>query len=169
MQTKETGSQLHSLLSQAKNNTTLWIGHLQADPNDHFAGQTFTCTSEGRLDNIQLFAETVQRPCDIQLSLHEFDNGSKTWGPAIGESNLEVEKSDQQQWIRFPLPALHLKKEATYGFRVHTDNGMVGLGEAVTSNQSPFTFGYEWNGDSDNDLGRYYSFFSLAFKIYMRA
>ena len=167
MQTQPLSSR--PVLSQAKNNTTLWIGHLKTDPIDHIAGQTFTCPTEGVMDNIQLYASAVQCPGDIQLSLHEFDVKSKTWGPAIAEANLEVEKADQQKWIRFGLPALPLKKESHYGFRLHTKNSMIGLGEASSGNQSPFSFGHEWSADSKDQYGYYYSYFSLTFKIEMRA
>jgi hypothetical protein len=41
---------------------------------------------------------------------------------------------------------------------------MIGLGEAATGTKQPFT-GHEWNGDSTNQRGRFYSYFSLAFKV----
>lgn len=169
METFKPGSHPRPVLTQAENNTTLWIGHLQTDPTDHFGGQTFTCPAEGKLDNIQLYAAAVQYPGDIQLTLHEFDEASKTWGPAIGESSCTVEKKDNQRWIRFSLPPLQLNKSATYGFRVYTSNAMVGLGEAACDNRHPFTFGHEWNADSTNQKGHYYSYFSLAFKVELRA
>ena len=157
------------LLTQAEKNTTLWIGHLESDPTDHFGGQTFTCPADGQLDNIQLFAAAVQHPGDIQLTLHEFNPGSKTWGPSIAQSVFSVKKGDDHQWIRFILPQLQLRKAATYGFRVQTNDAMVGLGEAACDNQHPFTFGHEWNADSTNQRGHYFSYFSLAFKVEMRA
>lgn len=163
------GSHPRPVLTQVENNTTLWIGHLQTDPTDHFGGQTFTCPAEGQLDNIQLFAAAVQYPGDIQLSLHEFDPINKTWGPSLGQCTLAVEKEDNHKWIRFLLPTLELKKESTYGFRVKTHNALVGLGEAACDNKHPFTFGHEWNADSINQHGHYYSYFSLAFKVELRA
>lgn len=163
------GSHPRPVLTQVENNTTLWIGHLQTDPTDHFGGQTFTCPVKGQLDNIQLFAAAVQYPGDIQLSLHEFDPITKTWGPSLGQCTLAVEKEDNHKWIRFSLPTLELKKEATYGFRLKTHNALVGLGEAACDNQHPFTFGHEWNADSINQRGHYYSYFSLAFKVELRA
>jgi hypothetical protein len=169
METFKPGSHPKPVLTQAENNTTLWIGHLQSDPTDHFGGQTFTCPADGQLDNIQLYAAAIQYPGDIQLTLHEFDPDSKSWGPAIGESSLNIGKADHQKWIRFSLPPVHLKKAATYGFRVYTTNAMVGLGEAACNNQHPFTFGHEWNADSRNQRGHYYSYFSLAFKVELRA
>lgn len=169
METFKEGSHLRPVITQAENNTTLWIGHLLNDPTDHFGGQTFTCPSDGLLDNIQLFAATVQYPGDIELTLHEFDPNSRNWGPSLGQSILPIGKTDHHKWIRFSLPTLTLKKEKTYGFRVHTDNAMVGLGEAVCDNQHPFTFGHEWSADSTNRQGHFYSYFSLAFKVELRA
>lgn len=157
------------ILTQTENNTTLWIGHLHSDPTDHFGGQTFTCPAEGFLDNIQLYAATVQYPGVIHLTLHEFDISSKTWGASIGRSSVNVQKDDREKWIRFSLPPLQLNKATTYGFRVHTSNAMIGLGEAATGTQHPFTFGHEWNADSKNERGHYYSYFSLAFKVELRA
>lgn len=176
METVKTGSpsskpglSSRPVLTQAENNTTLWIGHLQTDPTDHFGGQTFVCPAEGILDNIQLYAAAVQYPGKIQLTLHEFDLSSKTWGPAIGESAFYVQKADHEKWIQFSLPPLPLKKETTYGFRVHTADAMIGLGEAARDNKHPFTFGHEWHGSSKNQEGHFYSYFSLAFKVELRA
>lgn len=165
MQTMKKSSHPRPLLSQAQNNTTLWIGHLNTDPNDHFAGQTFICPSEGQLDNIQLYSAAVQYPGEVVLTLHEFDTGSKTWGPSIGSSILEVQKGDHDKWIRFGLPSVHLHKDITYAFRLQTNKAMVGLGEAASGNKDPFTFGHAWSGDSKNEKGHYYSYFSLAFKV----
>jgi hypothetical protein len=169
METFNTGSHPRPVISQAKNNTTLWIGHLQSDPTDHYGGQTFTCPSDGQLDNIQLYASAIQYPGEVRLTLHEFNPETKTWGPSLAESSLEVKKDDNDKWIRFHLSSLQLNRASTYGFRVHTSNGMIGLGEAACDNQDPFTFGHEWNADSVNQRGHYYSYFSLAFKVELRA
>jgi hypothetical protein len=162
------GSHPKPVLTQAENNTTLWIGHLPTDPRDHYAGQTFTCPATGELDNIQLFMSSVYHPGEVQLSLHEFDPDQKTWGPAVATSRTEIDRQDVDQWVRFDFPSPHLQKASTYGFRVYTSNAMVGLGEAACDNQHPFTFGHEWSGDSANQQGRYFSYFSLAFKIEMK-
>lgn len=169
MQTTKNSSHPRPVLSQAQNNTTLWIGHLKTDPTDHFAGQTFTCPDEGQLDNIQLYSAAVQYGGEIMLSLHEFDPASRQWGPAIGNSALKVHKGDHAKWIRFGLPPVQLRKGITYGFRVHANEAMVGLGEAASGTKHPFTFGHEWSGDSRNERGHYYSYFSLAFKVELRA
>ena len=41
---------------------------------------------------------------------------------------------------------------------------MVGIGEAASDAQRPFT-GHEWSADSKNQQGNFYSYFSLAFKV----
>ncbi|HET9430192.1 MAG TPA: hypothetical protein VFO70_03395, partial [Chitinophagaceae bacterium] len=84
MKNSEHRSQARPLLSQSRNNTTLWIGHLHTDPKDHFAGQTFICPSSGILDNIQILTSVVQKPGNVHLTLHEFDPKSRTWGTTIG-------------------------------------------------------------------------------------
>lgn len=157
------------VLTQAENNTTLWIGHLQADPTDHFAGQTFKCPSEGLLNNIQVYSAAVSQPGELALTLHEFDPESKTWGPSMGNSTLTLDHNDESRWIRFELQPVALKKDATYGFRLYTSNAMVGIGEAASGNQSPFPYGYEWSADSIDQKGHFFSYFSLAFKVEMCA
>ena len=160
--TKHSG---HRILSQTENNTTLWIGHLVSDPNDHFAGQTFICPADGLVNNIQVYSSSVHQPGDIGLTLHEFDNASKTWGPAIGNATIFLQKGDDARWIRFGLQPVSLKKDATYAFRLQTNNALIGIGEAAHHSKQPFLFGHEWKGDSKNERGDYYRYFSLAFKV----
>ena len=62
METKKHSSHSRPVLSQAQNNTTLWIGHLKPHAHDHLAGQTFICPSEGLVNNIQVFASAVTQP-----------------------------------------------------------------------------------------------------------
>jgi hypothetical protein len=163
MQSTKPSSQ--PVLSQTRNNTTLWIGHLQTDPHDHFAGQTFTCPAEGLVNNIQVYSSTVHQPGDVALTLHEFDATTKTWGPSIGDASMFLQKGDDARWVRFYLPPVSVKKDGSYGFRLRTSNAMIGFGEAASHAQQPFTFGHEWSGDSKNEKGHYFSYFSLAFKV----
>lgn len=165
METTIPGSR-HSrpVLTQDKNNSTSWIGHLQADPNDHFAGQIFVCPSAGSLDNIQLYASAVQQPGQLLLTLYEFDQHFKTWGKTLGSSAVPVEKEDASKWVRFSLPGLDLQQGSAYAFRVQAQEAMIGLGEAATANQQPFS-GPEWTADSANQHGRFYSYFNLMFRV----
>jgi hypothetical protein len=165
MKTTKHDSQRRPLLTQTQNNTTLWIGHLQTDPTDHFAGQTFKSPSDGLLDNIQVYSSAVQQPGEISLTLHEFDNKTKTWGSSIGSSAMELQRGDDAKWIRFKLQPVTLHRDAVYGFRLQTSNALIGIGEAATGTKHPFTFGHEWSGDSKNMQGHFFTYFSLAFKV----
>jgi hypothetical protein len=157
------------VLTQTENNTTLWIGHLSTDPTDHFAGQTFRCPAEGLLSNIQIYSAAVTQPGELALSLHEFEPQSKSWGPSLGNTSVELERDDESRWIRFQLQPVALYRDRTYGFRIYTPNAMVGIGEAASANQRPFPFGHEWSGDSTNQAGHFFAYFSLAFKVEMCA
>ncbi|HNR15108.1 MAG TPA: hypothetical protein PKG90_00450 [Chitinophagaceae bacterium] len=165
METKKHSSHSRPVLSQAQNNTTLWIGHLKPHSHDRLAGQTFICPSEGLVNNIQVYASAVTQPGEVALTLHEFDPSTNTWGPAIGNTSRPVDKNDGTHWIRFELEPIALKKDATYGFRLQTNDGIVGIGEAASGNKHPFTFGQAWNGYSSNDRGEFFRYFSLAFKV----
>jgi len=163
MQTTNRSNQ--PILSQTENNTTLWIGHLKPDTNDHIAGQTFKCPSDGIVNNIQVYSSTVQEPGDLALTLHEFDVASQSWGSAIADANMYLQKGDDARWIRFGLAPVELKKDATYGFRLQTENAFIGIGEAASHAKQPFSFGNEWKSDNAGSKGHFYSYFSLAFKV----
>jgi hypothetical protein len=162
---KHAGHTTRPLLTQTKNNTTLWIGHLKSDPTDHFAGQTFHCNTDGKLDNIQVFADAVQLPGEINLSLHAFDSSSKTWGEVLCNAKVNIHRNDESKWIRFDLPGIELNTGKTYGFRLNTNDAMVAIGEAASHSKQPFVFGQEWKADSGDKKGHFYSYFSLVFKI----
>ncbi|MFZ9388209.1 MAG: hypothetical protein ACO25B_10035 [Chitinophagaceae bacterium] len=157
------------ILSQTENNTTLWIGHLTNDTNDRLAGQTFSCPSDGLLDNIQVYSSAVTQPGEVVLTLHEFDPETKSWGPAIAESRHNIEKVDALHWIRFDLEPVGLQKDRHYGFRLQTEQGIIGIGEAVSHAQRPFPFGQAWSSDTGRAGERFFSYFSLAFKVEMCA
>src|SRR5690349_12683806 len=103
------------IITQTENNTTLWVGHLQTDPTEHYAGQIFQCPVHGELDNIQIYSSAVQYPGEIVLSLHQFDEDSKQWGNSLGTATVTVEKNDEKKWLRFNLPPMPLHKNQTYG------------------------------------------------------
>ena len=158
------------VLTQTENNKTLWVGHLKHGINDHIAGQTFTCPSEGILNNIQVYSAAVTRPGELLLTLHEFDTETKTWGPAIGRSNVRMEIKDISRWIHFELEPVALKKNVAYGFRLHAPEAFIGIGEAAHQSKDPFHFGMAWNGGSNQpEKGLYFNYFSLAFKVEMCA
>jgi len=102
----------------------------------------------------------------LTLSLHSFDPQNKSWGPLLASSTVDVEKIDNERWIRFELPPMPLHEDEMYGFRIYANNTMVALGEAAAGNQNPFS-GEEWHADSVDQAGHYYRYFSLAYKIEM--
>ena len=104
METRNRSNRSRPLITQIQNNTTLWIGHLQTDPTDHFAGQTFRCPLSGDLDNIQIFSSAVQNPGQLTLSVHLFDPEKRSWGPLLASATVEVERIDNERWIRFDAP-----------------------------------------------------------------
>jgi len=166
METMQRVGRPNPVITQVENNTTIWVGHLQTDPTDHFAGQTFTCPCSGDLNNIQVYSAAVQSPGEIMLSLHAFDEEKKSWGPVLASATREIEKNDEEKWIRFELPPMPLHKNDNYGFRLYANNAMVAIGEAAA--QSPFK-GKEWHANSNDQYGHYFNYFSLAFKVEMCA
>jgi hypothetical protein len=157
------------VLTQVENNTTFWIGHLLADPDDHIAGQTFQCPANGELDNIQVLSSIVHIPGKLTLTLHDFDPVKKNWGPAIRTSTLILEKDYDSKWIQFAMQPLTLIKDKTYAFRLQTPDALIAIGEAASVTTRPFSYGQEWTGSSADLKGHYFTYFSLAFKVEMRA
>ncbi|HEV8286319.1 MAG TPA: hypothetical protein VGQ09_18555 [Chitinophagaceae bacterium] len=164
METYRSSHGSRPVITQVQNNTTLWIGHLQTDPTDHFAGQTFICPANGELDNIQVYSAAVQNPGEMVLTLHVFDAENKTWGPILASAIKEIGKSDEEKWIRFGLPPMPVHRYETYGFRLHANDALIAIGEAAAGRLNPFT-GQEWHADSGDQNGHYYNYFSLAFKV----
>jgi hypothetical protein len=157
------------LLSQIKNNTGYWLGHLPADPCERFAGQTFECPEESVLDNIQVYINAVQQPGQVNLTLHFFDTLTKTWGPVISSAEVIITKKDQGHWVRFTLHPLTIQKGTTYAFRLQSHDALIAIGEAAWPIKEPFAAGREWTGDAGNPAGNFYTYFSLAFKVEIRA
>jgi hypothetical protein len=170
METPKSGRRSLPVITQTENNTTLWVGHLQHDQEDHFAGQTFTCPSAGVLDNIQVYSTAVHHEGELLMTVHEFNEETNNWGPALGSSAFEIEKNDNARWIRFSLPPVDLRQGSTYGFRISSGgHAMVGLGEAAAAAKRPFAAGKEWNATSRNLIGNFLSYFSLAYKVELSA
>lgn len=165
----KTNSNSRPILSQTENNATLWIGHLANSTNDLLAGQTFSCPSDGLLNNIQVYSTAVTQPGAVELTLHEFDPETKSWSQPISQSVLNIESNDTSKWLRFELEPVQLRKDGNYAFRLHTDNGIIGFGEGIRHAHKPFTFGQAWSSDSGRKGEKFFSYFSLAFKVEMCA
>jgi len=170
METNHSKSQLNTAIQQVTNNATSWIGHRHGETKSRLSGQTFVCPTEGDLDCIEIFSSHVTNNGPVELTLHAFDTENKTWGPALKSSIVEFTKGDTGKWISFPLTGLHLQKGMSYGFRLKSETGLVGVGEAAgNTKQVPFVGGQEWTASSEDQRGRYYSYLSLAFKVELRA
>jgi hypothetical protein len=169
MEISSQSNQPHSILSQIRNNTGYWLGHLPADPYERFAGQTFECPADSVLDNIQVYINSVQRTGQVNLTLHVFDSKTKTWGQIISSAAVTISKKDQSRWVRFVLHPVTIHKNNAYAFRLQSSDALIAIGEAAWPIKEPFSAGQEWTGDTGNPAGNFYTYFSLAFKVEIRA
>jgi hypothetical protein len=162
--------QLKAVVQQVTNNTTSWIGHRHGENKSRETGQTFVCPAEGELDSIEILSSYVTNDGPVELSLHQFDPVRKIWGPALKNSTVQFKQHDTGKWISFPLNGIHLEKEKTYGFRLKSKSGLVGVGEAAGyANHEPLNGGQEWTAVEGDQKGDFYSYLSLAFKVELRA
>ncbi|MFN8306274.1 MAG: hypothetical protein U0T79_05835 [Ferruginibacter sp.] len=170
METKQSKSHLRAVVQQVTNNTTSWIGHWKGETKNRVSGQTFLCPSEGELDCIEVFSSHVTNSGPVELAIHAFDAEKKSWGPVLAASQVEFNNMDTGKWISFPLNGLRLQKGMTYGFRLRSDTGLVGIGEAAGSvNHLPYKEGMGWASPSEELPGSFYTYLSLAFKVELRA
>ena len=157
-------------LEQNTNNATTWIGSFPGVSNDVSKGQTFTSPTEGEIQTIEVFSSLVPEPGKVLLTLHNFDTETKTWGPSLGSSSVDFKKEDTGKWVAFNLPALRIIKGKTYGFKLEGNNSFVGIGEAAGSFKQPaFSSGQEWKFSGSNNQPDSFTYFSLAFKVGLRA
>lgn len=161
---------LKAVVQQVNNNTTSWIGHKHGDNKSRETGQTFVCPTEGELDSIEVLSAHVTNDGPVDLTLHEFNPDRKSWGPALKSSTVQFKQHDTGKWIAFPLHGTHLEKGKTYGFRLKSKAGLVGVGEAAGyANHEPLNGGQEWTAVDGDQQGDFYSYLSLAFKVELRA
>ena len=169
MKTTTSGNHLHPALEQLHRNTCRWIGHLNSGSAIHLAGQTFQCPEDGSLKKIQVYFIAVSRPGKLILTLHEFDKQRKNWGQVLSSAEIEVDENDTENWMQFPFQSVQLHKDNTYGFRLMSPDTLVAIGEAAWSSKNPFVYGEEWNINNIENKDHYYRYFSLAFKVELRA
>ncbi len=170
METNHSKLNLKAVIQQVNHNATSWIGHSFGDTKNHISGQTFTCPATGQLDSIQVFSECVTINGPVNLTVHSFDAVTKNWGPALETSSVQFDTTYTGKWVSFPLHGLLLNAGKVYGFRMKSEAGLIGVGEAAGSFDQPTNIGgQEWSADSDNQQGNYYSYLTLAFKVALRA
>lgn len=162
-------SQTKPVIEQIANDTTSWIGQ-RTDNKEVLCGQTFVSPAEGELDSIEVFSSIVTKPGKAIMTVHHFDLHHKTWGPPVGSASVELNNSLTGKWLRFQIPGMRLQKGQSYGFKLESPNTYFGIGETATSHQSPpFHHGQEWQFVKNEQQGNAYSYFSLAFKVGVRA
>jgi hypothetical protein len=170
MQASNQNSRSQSAMDQAQNNVTAWLGHPTGDTKNVTTGQTFEATKEADLESITVYVSVVAVEGDVALSLHSFDTFTQTWGAQIATTNVNFTKDCNGKWVTFNLPALHLTKGSTYGFKLASKNSYVGVGEAVGSAQEPLQInGKKWQFVNNAATGNSYKYFSLAYKLGLKA
>jgi hypothetical protein len=157
-----------SVVEQITNNTTGWIGHHPHENKAIGKGQTFIAATEADMESIAVYANIVSKPGTLMMTLHTYDPQQKSWGPALGSASVRLTKTDTEKWIAFNLPAVHLDQGKAYGFRLESDDSFIGVGEAALTKQ-PSVTGQEWQFINNDQKGKAFSYFSLAFKVGLRA
>lgn len=150
--------------------TTGWVGQLPGHKERISRGQTFLSNIEGNLQKIDIYTYVVNDPGKIVLTLHEYDPQQRSWGPVLGTAFLDLKKDDSGKWISFKMPEMHIIKGKFYGFKLASKDSCIGVGEAAGNEKlPPFSPGQEWEFTDDNDAGDCFSYFSLAYKVGIRA
>ena len=160
----------HLAVQQSNHNATSFLGHRMGDHRETAMGQTFVASSDGVLENIEVFSSIVANPGQVIMTLHAFDPQSQSWGPALGSAAVAFSKSDNDKWVAFQIPGLRLTKGLSYGFRLQSHDSYVGVGEAAGSaGNPPYSFGKEWKFNAKDEKGDAFAYFSLAFKVGLKA
>ena len=159
-----------AIVEQITNNTISWIGHRNSDNKDIIGGQTFIAPAESDLEAIEVLTSMVTTPGKVVMTLHNFDTNLKSWGPVLGTASVELNNADTGKWKAFNIAGLHLNKGKAYGFRLESQNTYIGVGETVGSYETPLSLtGQEWKFAKNEQQGQAFSYFSLAFKVAVRA
>ncbi|MEO6405128.1 MAG: hypothetical protein ABIY51_15535 [Ferruginibacter sp.] len=157
-------------VEQRITNATSWIGTYPGLSNNIAKGQTFLAPAEADVETIEIYSSLVTDPGEVVLTLHSFDPENKSWGPSIGSSSVQFTSTDAGRWVAFNLPRLRLAKGKSYGFKLQSSDSFIGVGEAAGSHQQPpFSSGQEWKFSGNNSNADSFSYFSLAFKVGLRA
>ena len=166
MKTIQNPSNTKFMVSQLNPTSTSWIGRYNNKMNDTKRGQTFFSTADVAIQGIDIYTSLVLDPAKITLTVHPFNDNTKTWGLPILSTSVFLQVSDSENWKSISTPGLHLYKGQHYGFRLECPQSLIGLGEVVGTNSMPISIdGQEWKFNNSDPKSQSYSFFSLAFKI----
>ena len=154
-------------IQQLQMNGCRWIGNFHNDPADDIAGQTFQLSQSGNLETVSIYFEMIPRGGRVKLSLHHFDDSNHSWGPALGSAEMELNKDEDPGWVEFRMGTLQLDGTKRYGFRLHTQDALLALGEAVWGHSNINHAGEEWIVKGNEKNGHYYRYFSLVYSLGM--
>ena len=170
MNTFNPSTSLQTSVQQLTNNATCWLGHRQADHKEISMGQTFVATTGGNLETIEVFSSIVANPGQVVMTVHSFDPQNENWGPSLSSATVIFNEQCNEKWVTFNMPGLQLVKGNSYGFKLESHDSYIGVGDAVGSaKHPPFASGKQFKFYSNNIKADTYSYFSLAFKIELRA
>jgi hypothetical protein len=93
----------------------------------------------------------------------------RNWGNILSSSEIEVNENDSENWMHFPLRSIQVQKGNTYGFRLESPDTLIAIGEAAWPSKYPFEYGEEWSINNLENKDHYYKYFSLAFRVELRA
>ncbi len=140
-----------------------WVGRT-ADGVDHFTGQTFKTSKQGRLRNISIFPEMIIGETDALLSVFEFDENSHSWSEKKAECTRMLENSQQKQWVSFSFDELRLDASKQYAFKLSCNHGgIMAVAECPWTSKDPYPDGEQWTGSSVNPEGSFHRSFDLSF------
>jgi hypothetical protein len=168
MKTQNNSSAGFLKVEQVNNQITSWIGNGSGEMKNIAGGQTFIATTEGILESIEVFSNIVSNPGIVKMTFHQFDPLQRIWGPALCTTDVEFSQNSTGNWVVFPMEGVHLTRGASYGFKMQSVDALIGVGEAVGNHrEQPFSNGQEWQ--FNNNIAYAFSYFSLAFKIDLKA
>ena len=170
MNTFNPSTSLQTSVQQLTNNATSWLGHRKADNQEISMGQTFVATTGGNLETIEVFSSIVANPGQVVMTVHSFDPQNESWGPSLGSATEIFNEQCNEKWVTFNMPGLQLVKGNSYGFKLESHDSYIGVGDAVGSAKNPpFASGKQFKFYNNNIKADAFSYFSLAFKIRLRA
>ena len=115
------------LISEEEDGMMIWLGN-----NEHLrksAGQVFYNGSNGSLESIAILPQASLPNSKLTIQIFSFDAGTKTWGNKICESELQVQSSQCEEWLFFPLDHQPLQSGQWYGFKLICNEGQVAIAE----------------------------------------
>lgn len=158
-----------TVISQLEKNSSQWLGSLPITNQSFKVGQTFVTPANTTVDVIQVSAETIQCNGHVELIFHEFDEKSHTWGAELGKAKITVSRKSADSWLKFELGTIRLEKNKTYGFILTSNDALVAISEVAWGQQDLKPSGEEWSFGSKEGKEHFFNYFSLVYRVGLRA